>query len=76
MAAMFANDSFECIFFNKKNHGILIEISLNFLIKDPIDSKSALVQVIGWHRTGDKWFSEPMLTKMPGAIWHHLATMS
>ena len=29
-------------------------ISLKFIPKGPIDYKSALVQVVAWHRTGEK----------------------
>ena len=42
---------------------ILIRISLKFLLKDPIDNKSALVQVMAWRRTGDKPLPEPVLTQ-------------
>ena len=33
---------------------ISITISLKFIPNGPIDYKSALVQVVAWHRTGDK----------------------
>ena len=39
----------------------LIRISPNFVPKDPIDNKSALVQVITLRRTGDKPLPEPIL---------------
>ena len=42
---------------------ILIRISLKFVSKGPISKKSALVQVMAWHRTHDKPLSEPMLTQ-------------
>ena len=32
---------------------ISITISLKFIPKGPIDYKSALVQVMAWHRTGE-----------------------
>ena len=39
---------------------ILIQISLKFVPKGPIDNKSALVQVMAWRRSGDKPLSEPI----------------
>ena len=32
----------------------MIEISLKFVPKGAIDNKSAMVQVMSWHRTGHK----------------------
>ena len=46
---------------------IQIRISMKFVPKGPIDNKSVLVQVIAWHRTGDKPLSEPMLTQFTDA---------
>ena len=34
---------------------VLIKISLKLVPAIPIDNKPALVQVIAWRRTGDKW---------------------
>ena len=42
----FADDIFKCIFFFNKNVGILIHITLKFILKGPIDKKSTLVQVM------------------------------
>ena len=42
MAAILADDIFKCIFVNKKI-SILIEISLKFVPKGPIDNNPALV---------------------------------
>ena len=44
-----------------------ITISLKFVPKGPIDYKSALVQVMAWHRTGEKPLPESMLTKFTDA---------
>ena len=44
MAAIFADDIFECISMNE-TFCISIRISLNFFRKGPIDNKSVLVQV-------------------------------
>ena len=41
---------------------ILIEISLKFVNKGQIYSKSALVQLMAGHRTGSKLLTEPMFT--------------
>ena len=56
----FADDIFRCIFMNEKLH-ILIEISLKFTHKGPIDNNPALVYIMAWRRIGDKPLSEPML---------------
>ena len=42
-------------------------ISLKFIPKGPIDYKSALVQVVAWHRTGEKPLPESMLTQFTDA---------
>ena len=60
------DDIFKSIF----NEGVWISItiSLKFVPKGPIDYKSALVQVMAWHRTGKKPLPESMLTKFTDAI--------
>ena len=45
------------------NDKILIQISLEFVPRSPIDDKSALVQVMAWRRIGEKPFPEPMMTQ-------------
>ena len=42
MAAILADDNFKCIFLHE-NHRILIQISLKFVPKSPIDDDPALV---------------------------------
>ena len=42
---------------------ILIQIALKFAPKGPTDNDKTLVQVMAWHRKGDKPLPEPMLTK-------------
>ena len=37
----------------------------SFLPKDPINNVQALVQIMAWHRPGDKPLSEPMVVKLP-----------
>ena len=43
----------------------------NYIPKGPIDNKSALVQVMAWHRTGDKPLSEPIQTQFADAYMRH-----
>ena len=56
----FPNDTFKCIFLNE-NIWILINISWKFVHEGRIDNITALVQVMAWHRPGDKPLSEPMI---------------
>ena len=46
-------------------------ISLKFIPKGPIDYKSALVQVVAWHRTGEKPLPESVLTQFTDAYIRH-----
>ena len=63
------DDIFKSIF----NESVCISftISLKFTPKGPIDYKSALVQVIAWHRTGEKPLPESMLTQFTDAYIRH-----
>ena len=54
------DDIFKSIF--NESGWISITISPKFIPKGPIDYKSALVQVMAWHRTGEKPLPESMLT--------------
>ena len=63
----FADDPFKRIFFNKTVR-IFIQFSLTFVPKGPINNKPALVQIIAWHRPGDKPLSEPMMVSLPTHI--------
>ena len=47
MAAIFADDIFNCIFLNE-NDRIPIQISLKYVPRSPTDNKPALVQVMAW----------------------------
>ena len=44
-----------------ENAWILIEISLKFVPKDPINNIPALVQLMAWRRPGDKPLSKPIM---------------
>ena len=59
----FADDTFKRIFLNE-NVRISIKISLKFVYEGPINNNRALVQIIAWHRSGDKPLSEPMMVSL------------
>ena len=65
-----ADDVFKSISMNEK-FCILIQISLKFVPKGPIDNKSALLRVMAWCWTGDKPLPEPNLTKFADAYMQH-----
>ena len=54
---------FKCIFVTK-NVWISIKISLKFILKDPVNNIPALIQIMAWHRLGDKPLSEPMMVSL------------
>ena len=66
MGTVLADYSFKCIFMNEK-FLIAIQISLKLVPRGPIDNKPALVQVMAWHRIGDKPLPELMMTKFTDA---------
>ena len=49
--------------------------SLNFVPEGPIDNKSSLVQIMAWHRTGDKPLPEPMMTQFNDTYMRHPTSM-
>ena len=63
------DDIFKSIF--NESVWISITISLKFIPKGPIDYKSALVQVVAWHRTGEKPLPESKLTQFTNAYIRH-----
>ena len=69
MAAIFA-DIFKCTFFNEIDR-ILIQISMKYVPRSPIDNKPALVQVMAWRRIGDKPLPEPMMNQFSEAYIRH-----
>ena len=75
MTAILADNIFKCIFLND-NDRIVIQISLKFVIRSPIDKKPALFQVMAWRRTGDKPLPEPMLTQFTAMYMQHWGEMS
>ena len=60
----FPDDIFEYIFLNEIVL-LLIKISLKFVPKCSINNIPSLVQIMAWHRPGDKPFSEPMMVCFP-----------
>ena len=50
---------------------ILIEISLKFVPRGPIENNLALVWIMAWHQIGDKPLSELMLTQFTDAYMRH-----
>ena len=59
---------FQTIFsnaFSWMNVWISINISLNFVPNGRINNSPALVQIMAWHRPGDKSLSEPMMVSLP-----------
>ena len=63
----FADDTFKRIFLNE-NVWISIKISLKFVPNGPINNIPALVQIMAWHRSGDKPLYEPMMVSLPTHI--------
>ena len=63
------DDIFKSIF--NESVWITITILLKFIPKGPNDYKSALVQVMAWHRTGEKPLPESMLTQFTDAYIQH-----
>ena len=63
------DDIFKSVF--NESVWISITISLKFIPKGPIGYESALVQVVAWHRTGEKPLPESMLTKFTDAYIRH-----
>ena len=63
------DDIFKSIF----NESVWISItnSQKVIPKGPIDYKSALVQVVAWHRTGEKPLPESMLTQFTDVCIRH-----
>ena len=59
----FPDDIFKCIFFNEIVW-ILLKISLKFVPKVQINNVQALVQIMAWHRPGDKPLSGPMMVSL------------
>ena len=66
---------FQMHFFNE-NDSIPIRIPLKCIPRSTVDIKPALVQVVAWHRLGDKPLPEPMITQFTDAYMRHYGEMS
>ena len=62
---------FQIIYFLDKNYCGSILIWVKCFPEGLIDIKSTVVLRTDWWQSGAKPLSEPMLTKMSDAIWHH-----
>ena len=62
-------------FFLNENVRISIEISLKFVPRGLINNIPALVQIMAWHRPGNKPLSGPMM-KFTDAYMRHSASMN
>ena len=51
----------------------LIQISLKFVLKGPIDNKPMLIEVMAWRRIGAKPLSESMLIPFTDAYLRYYA---
>ena len=71
----FADDIFKRIFLNK-NFWVWNRISLKYVSWCLIDIMTALVQIMDWHRIGDKPLYEAILVCCSDAYMRHLALMS
>ena len=47
---------------------VLIDISLKFVSKGPLDNKSSILQVMAWYQKGDKPLPDPIMTQNHHAI--------
>ena len=63
----FADDIFKCISLIE-TVWIPIQMSLKYVPRGPINNIPALVQIMDWHRPGDKPLSEPMMDSLPTHI--------
>ena len=70
MVTILADGIFKYIFMNEK-FWILIQLSLKFAPKGPIDNKAVLVQVMAWHQAGNKPLPEPMWTQFTDTYMRH-----
>ena len=75
MATTFTDDILKRIFLTE-NVWTLIEIPLKYVPWDLMDNNPAFVQIMAWHRKGDKTLSEPMMVKRPDAYMRHSASIS
>ena len=54
--------TFSITFSGMKITRVLIYISLKFVTRGPVDKNASMVQIMAWHRTGDKPLSKPLMS--------------
>ena len=54
---------------------IMIDITLRYVLKGPVNNDPALAQIMAWRRKGDKPLSEPNMAKLTVAYMRHLASL-
>ena len=64
----FADDIFKSISLNEKAR---ISIKFHWSPKGPLNNIPELVQIMSWHRPGDKPLSEPMMACCTNAYMRH-----
>ena len=70
IGAILVDDIFNCIFLDE-TYIILIQFSLQYVLKSPIDNKPALVQVMDRCQTGDKPLPGLLMTQFIDAYMQH-----
>ena len=69
-------DNMLMCFYLKENQSVVIQISLNFGPKSPIDNKASLVLVMAWRHKGDKPLAEPVMTQFTDIGICHTASLN
>ena len=64
-------DDISNAFLEMKHVCVSIKISVEFVPERPIDNRSAFVQVMAWHWTGDVPSPEPMMVNASDLTWRH-----
>ena len=70
MVNNFQEKNFKCILLDE-NDCIVIQVSLSFVLKIPIDDKSALAKLVAWRWAGTKPLSGQKMAKIYDIIWRH-----
>ena len=62
---------FSIAFFINENDRILIQISLKYVARSPIDNEPVLVQTMAWRQWGDRPLPGAMMSQFIDAhVWH------
>ena len=71
----FTDGIFKCIFLKLKLY-ISVQISVWFIPYGPVACGPASVQIMAYHRTGNKPLLKPMMSAFEGTIWWHQGLFS